>query len=156
LSFELCLIGRSAGFGRKVVREIRRLQSEGWPVRWLKHVDDETLHRAYLDCRFTVYPSLAEGFGLPIMESLWYGKPCVCGGNGALGEAARGGGCLIVDQTSDDSLADGINALLLDQPLYLRLCQEARGRQFRSWSDYTDKLLAYVQPPRVSSVAVSI
>ncbi|HWY50798.1 MAG TPA: glycosyltransferase [Chthoniobacterales bacterium] len=156
LSFELCLIGRSAGFGRKVVREIGRLQSEGWPVRWLKHVDDETLHRAYLDCRFTVYPSLAEGFGLPIMESLWHGKPCVCGGNGALGEAARGGGCLIVDQTSDDSLADGINALLLDQPLYLRLCQEARGRQFRSWSDYTDKLLAYVQPPRVSSVAVSI
>jgi glycosyltransferase involved in cell wall biosynthesis len=156
LSFELCLIGRSTGFGRKVVREIRRLESEGWPVRWLKHVDDETLHRAYLDCRFTVYPSLAEGFGLPIMESLWYGKPCVCGGNGALGEAARGGGCLIVDQTSDDSLADGIKALLLDQPLYLRLCQEARGRQFRSWSDYTDKLLAYVQPPRVSSVAVSL
>ena len=156
LSFELCLIGRSTGFGWKVVREIRRLQSEGWPVRWLKHVDDETLHRAYLDCRFTVYPSLAEGFGLPIMESLWYGKPCVCGGNGALGETARGGGCLMVDQTSDDSLADGIKGLLLDRPLYLRLCQEARGRQFRSWSDYTDKLLAYVQPPRVSSVAVSL
>jgi glycosyltransferase involved in cell wall biosynthesis len=156
LSFELCLIGRSTGFGWKVVREIRRLQSEGWPVRWLKHVDDETLHGAYLDCRFTVYPSLAEGFGLPIMESLWYGKPCLCGGNGALGEAARGGGCLIVDQTSDDSLADGIKRLLLDQPLYLRLCQEARARQFRSWSDYTDKLLAYVQPARLSSVAVSL
>jgi glycosyltransferase involved in cell wall biosynthesis len=156
LSFELCLIGRSTGFGWKVAKEIRRLQSEDWPVRWLKHVDDETLHRAYLDCRFTVYPSLAEGFGLPIMESLWYGKPCVCGGNGALGEAARGGGCLIVDQTSDDSLADGIKRLLLDRPLYLRLCQEARGRQFRSWSDYADKLLAYVQPPRVSSVAVSL
>lgn len=156
LSFELCLIGRSTGFGWKVVRKIRRLQSEDWPVRWLKHVDDETLLRAYRECRFTVYPSLMEGYGLPIVESLLHGKPCVCGDNGALGEVARGGGCLIVDQTNDDSLADGIKRLLLDQQLYLRLCQEARGRQFRSWSDYMDKLLAYVKPPRVSSIAVSL
>jgi glycosyltransferase involved in cell wall biosynthesis len=117
-------------------------------VRWLQHVDDVTLLRAYRECRFTVYPSLMEGFGLPIAESLWHGKPCVCGGNGALGEVARGGGCLIVDQTSPEALADGIKTLLQDRQLYSRLTDEARARKFRSWSDYIEKLLMHLRPHR--------
>ena len=64
--------------------------------------------RAYRECLFTVYPSLMEGFGLPILESLWHGKPCVCGGNSARLEVARGGGCLTVDQTSENAIAAGI------------------------------------------------
>jgi glycosyltransferase involved in cell wall biosynthesis len=86
-----------------------------------------------------------EGFGLPIAESLIHGKPCICGGNGALGEVARSGGCLIVDQTNSDAIADGIKTLLLDQQCYSRLCAEACAREFRSWSDYTDKLLEHLQ-----------
>jgi len=144
LEFDLELIGRSTGaFGGNVEAELRKLRRR--PVRWLKQVNDDVLSRAYQSCRFTVYPSLMEGFGLPIAESLLYGKPCVCGGNGALGEVARGGGCLIVDQKSPEAVADGIKTLLLDQQLYSRLCAEARARKFRSWSDYTNKLLAHVQ-----------
>jgi len=45
------------------------------------------LHQAYRECLFTVYLPHG-GFGLPISKS-WHGKPCVCGGNGALGEVAR-------------------------------------------------------------------
>ena len=127
------------------MRQIWNLRLGGRPLRWLRHVDDETLLREYRDCRFTVYPSLMEGFGLPIAESLWHGKPVVCGGNGALGEIARGGGCLIVDQTSVDALAEAIKSLLLDNELYSRLCAEARARKFRSWSDYIAKLLQHLQ-----------
>jgi len=86
-----------------------------------------------------------EGFGLPIAESLIHGKPCICGGNGALGEVARGGGCLIIDQTSSETLAGGIKTLLSDRQFYSRLCDEARSRKFRSWSDYMDKLLVHLQ-----------
>jgi glycosyltransferase involved in cell wall biosynthesis len=96
LEFDLQLIGRSTGsFGGKVTTELRRRRRSGRPVCWLKQVNDDVLDRAYQACRFTVYPSLMEGFGLPIAESLIHGKPCICGGNGALGEVARGGGCLI-------------------------------------------------------------
>jgi glycosyltransferase involved in cell wall biosynthesis len=117
-------------------------------------VNDETLHEVYRSCRFTVYPSLFEGFGLPIAESLWHGKPVVCGGNGALGEVACGGGCLIVDQTSAEALADGIKKLLVDRPLYARLRDEARARKFRSWADYTNKLLAHLQTtPRAEAAS---
>jgi glycosyltransferase involved in cell wall biosynthesis len=146
IQFDLQLIGRADDiFGGRVTRQIRRLQKNRYPVQWLQHVPEGILHRAYRECRFTVYPSLGEGFGLPILESLWHGKPCVCGGNGALGEAALGGGCLIVDQTSRGAFAAGIEKLLSDQETYQRLCREARARTFRSWSDYIDRLLGHLQ-----------
>lgn len=145
LDFELKLVGAWAG-NWSVLFKIRALRAKGRPLAWLKHVNDQTLHALYRECAFTVYPSLMEGFGLPIAESLWHGKPCVCGGNGALGEVARGGGCLIVDQTSSTALAEGIKSLLLDRQLYSRLSDEARARKFRSWSDYIDKFLTYLKP----------
>jgi glycosyltransferase involved in cell wall biosynthesis len=136
-----------------VLLKIRALRARGRPLTWLKHVDDQTLHTLYRQCAFTVYPSLMEGFGLPIAESLWHGKPCVCGGNGALGEVARGGGCLIVDQTSTAALSEGIKTLLSDRQLYSRLSNEARARKFRSWSDYIDKFLMHLKPTRDVNVA---
>jgi len=152
--FELQLVGRTTDYyAPKMLPVVWRLQRRGRPLRWLRHVNDKTLHEVYRSCRFTVYPSLFEGFGLPIAESLWHGKPCICGGNGALGEVARGGGCLIVDQTSEDALAAGIKNLLTDQQTYSRLCTEARARKFRSWSDYIEKLLEHLQvPPGSASV----
>ena len=143
VDFELKLVGAWA-LNFPVLRKIRALQANGRPLVWLKHVDDQTLHALYRECAFTVYPSLMEGFGLPIAESLWHGKPCICGGNGALGEVARGGGCLIVDQTKTAALGDGIKALLSDRQLYSRLSAEARTRKFRSWSDYMDKFLMHL------------
>lgn len=159
VAFELELIGRSTGdFGGKVVSELRRLQRVGLNVRWSKQVNDQTLRDAYSKCRFTVYPSLMEGFGLPILESLSHGKPVICGGNGALGEVARGGGCLIVDQTDEEALAGGMKEMLIDQAIYERLCSEARARRFRSWADYLDKLLAHlhcISPEKIPSTAVA-
>ena len=148
-TFELHLIGRNVGAPlNKIVRQIWKLKMRGRSLRWLRHVDDQTLLCAYRDCRFTVYPSIMEGFGLPIVESLEHGKPCVCGGNGALGEVSRGGGCLIVDQTSEDALAAGIKKLLTESDTYECLSTEARARKFRSWSDYTERLLEYLQCTR--------
>jgi len=144
--FELQLVGRTTDYyAPKMLPAVWRLQRRGRPLRWLRHVNDETLHDVYRSCRFTVYPSLFEGFGLPIAESLWHRRPVVCGGNGALGEVAQGGGCLIVDQTNADALAAGMKKLLSDQEAYARLCAEARARRFRSWSEYIEKLLKHLQ-----------
>ncbi len=148
IRFELQLVGRTTHHSApKMIAKLWQLRRRGRPLRWLRHISDDALRDVYKSCRFTVYPSLMEGFGLPIAESLWHGKPVVCGGNGALGEVAAGGGCLIVDQTSADALADGISTLLSDQQLYSRLCAEARSRKFRSWADYTAKLLTHLEKP---------
>jgi glycosyltransferase involved in cell wall biosynthesis len=128
----------------KILRQIRRLAREGRPVRWLRHVSDAELAEAYRNCVFTVFPSRMEGFGLPILESLWHGRPVICGSNGALGEVSAGGGCLHVYQNDPRDLALGIKMLLDDQDLYNRLQAESRVRRFRTWADYSTDLLATI------------
>ena len=138
--FEIILIGRTtAHFGERVQTEIRRLQKAGWKVDWRRHVDDQTLVAAYDESFFTVFPSLVEGFGLPIIESLRRGRPCLCGSNGALGEVAMSGGCLTVNQTDRGALAQGIRRLLTDNVLYERLAAEAHSRHFDTWEQYLAK-----------------
>ena len=58
---------------------------------WVNSPSDSDLQKLYEESTFTVYPSIEEGFGLPILESLWNGKPCICSGGSAMGEVARGG-----------------------------------------------------------------
>lgn len=141
--FELILIGRTTpGHGPLVVDAIRRLADAGRPVRWLRHVNDATLEECYRNALFTVFPSLAEGFGLPVIESLWHGRPCICGANGALGETAAGGGCLHVDQTQPATLAAAMRRLLDDRAFRLRLVEEARIRAFDTWEAYAGIVLS--------------
>jgi glycosyltransferase involved in cell wall biosynthesis len=145
--FELVLIGRTtAQWGGQVLAALQELQAAGRPVHWLRHVDDRTLQAAYASCEFTVFPSLVEGFGLPILESLWHGRPCICGRNGALGEVAADGGCLLVDQTNAAALADGIEWLLADTVLYAKLHAEAEHRLFDNWERYAARLLLVLRP----------
>lgn len=140
--FELILIGRTtAQWGDQVLATLAELRAAHHPIRWLRHVDDATLRQAYEACAFTVFPSLIEGFGLPILESLWYGRPCVCGRDGAIGEVAAGGGCLTIDQTDPAALASALEALLTDPSLYSRLCDEARSRPFGTWANLATTLL---------------
>ncbi len=147
LDFELVLIGRTtAQWGGRVLTAIEALQAAGRPVRWLRHVDDITLAGAYQDCAFTVFPSLVEGFGLPILESVWHGRPCVCGGAGAIGEAAAGGGCLLVDQGAAASLASGIERLLTEPGLAQSLYGQAIARSFETWETLAERLLPALNP----------
>jgi glycosyltransferase involved in cell wall biosynthesis len=137
-TFFLDLIGIEDSWSdtRKILRQLRALAAKGRPVRWRQHISDDELTEAYRACSFTVFPSRLEGFGLPIVESLWHGRPVVCGRNGAIGEVAEGGGCLLVDQNNADELAQSISALLHDPALYQRLYEETRQRVFRTWADY--------------------
>ena len=54
----------------------------------LKDIDDENLSWLYRNCLFTVYPSLYEGWGLPVAESLCYGKFCIASNLSSIPEIA--------------------------------------------------------------------
>jgi glycosyltransferase involved in cell wall biosynthesis len=138
IAFELRLIGCLAypGAAREILNRVRALQSAGRRIQWQAHVSEGDLRAAYRECSFTVFPSLLEGFGLPIIESLWYGRPVVCGKNGALGEVADGGGCEPVETEDVASIAEGLRFLLTDEARYQHLCDEISQRPFRTWKDY--------------------
>jgi len=142
LEFNLRLIGCKAypDTAWRVGRRVRRLKKKGRPIQWYLHVPENALYDAYRESSFTVFPSLLEGFGLPIAESLWHGRPVVCGNNGALGEISRGGGCAIADTSSVESMADEIRRLLTDEAHYEILYLQAQFRRYRDWAAYWQEL----------------
>jgi glycosyltransferase involved in cell wall biosynthesis len=148
LRFELQLIGCLAypDTAWHIWRRMRSLRRAGRPIDWRASVSEGELHQAYAESSFTAFPSVLEGFGLPIIESLWHGRPVVCGGNGALGETAAGGGCEMVETQSVESLADGLRQLLTSESRYSELCGEALTRKFRTWEDYRKDLEILLNP----------
>lgn len=149
--FSLHLIGLAQpATGAAALARIRALQDAGRPLRYDGPVSEAALAAAYAACTFTVYPSQVEGFGLPVIESLVHGKPCICSARGALGESARGGGCVALDTVDAPSLATSIQRLM-DSPAELgALAEAARRRRFRTWRDYAHDLTTWVTelPPR--------
>lgn len=146
LAFELRLVGLAqAETGRTVVAEIRRLQQRGRALRYDGPLDERALNAAYHECAFTVYPSLMEGFGLPVLESVGYGKPCVCSAHGALGEAARAGGCLALDRVDPSSLADAMRSLLSHPARRQALAEAALVRPIRTWESHATELLEWMR-----------
>jgi len=149
LKFTIELVGQAdPSWSPQIIKIIECLQKKGRPIKWLQHVDQETLEIKYARCLFTVYPSLYEGFGLPILESLIRGKPCICGMNGALGEVSKGGGCYnITNQEDINELTNAIRKLLTNKSFLEKLIREATLRKFDNWRGYSHNLLSFFNSP---------
>lgn len=144
--FELRVIGHvNAETGGAALARLRALQTAGRPLRYDGPATDEQISTAYAECGFTVYPSIAEGFGLPVIESLARGKPCICSGKGALGEITRGGGCVALQSLDASAVAAGIAGLLQAPAALATLSREAARRSFKSWADYTLELTTWMR-----------
>jgi len=107
----------------------------------LRSLSDAELQQAYRSCLFTVFPSLSEGWGLPIAESLAHGKFCVASDHTSIPEA---GGELIdyFDPLNEDDALAKIERPLID-PGYLA-AREAQLRaeyRVRTWGDCVRALI---------------
>ncbi len=144
LRFELRLIGLAhPQTGRVALDKIRSLQAAAFPLRYDGPVDDATLAAAYAASTFTVYPSLMEGFGLPVQESLAHGKPCICSAHGAIGESAHDGGCIALERVDAPHLATAISTWL-NQPTALETARQAALRRtFKTWTTQADELATW-------------
>ena len=81
---------------------------------------DDVLAAAYAHTKAMVYPSLYEGFGLPILEAMTAGCPVICGNTSSLPEVA-GDAALYFDPTSAEDLATRIQFLIEDNNVTERL-----------------------------------
>ena len=155
ISFELNLIGCEdvAGESKAIQARICILQDAGYPVTWMGHVSDETLHEAYRKCSFTVFPSLREGLGLPILESLWHSRAVITGKDGPMAEIGSGHGCLTAEMHSAESLAEAMKSLLTHPEMNLRMSREAYERPLKTWNDYGKELLPVLQSRRGGDIA---
>ena len=99
---ELALVGRPGHGGDEIAA-----RTGG---RWLGHVDDAQLADLYRAAAVTAYPSLYEGFGLPLLEAMACGCPVVASRRGALPEVA--GDAAILTEPAPGAIAEGLRAAL--------------------------------------------
>ncbi len=84
------------------------------------YVADEDRLALLWGARLLAYPSLAEGFGLPVLEAFAAGVPVLTSRASSLPEVA-GEAALLVDPLDEDAIAEGISRLLGDEDLRGRL-----------------------------------
>ncbi len=124
---ELVLVhaGPYGWLGDDVERMAEKLRGAG-AVRFIGYVPPADLPVLYSLARFMVYPSLFEGFGLPVLEAMACGCPVVASGIDALEEVA-GPAAVFVDPYCVDAIADGLARVWRDPEE--RMVLKQRGRQ---------------------------
>ena len=142
LALKLDLVGASHIAGADIANRVRSAAARLPGLRWHEQVEYSNLQALYGQCDFTVYPSILEGFGLPVLESLWQGRPCICADFGVMAENAIGGGCLTTDTHNPEALASAILSLVDSPGLRHQLTVEALERPLKTWGEYADEILA--------------
>jgi len=126
------IVGQRGWRYEEVLREAARPSLRG-RVDLLGYVPEERLPDLYAHALALVYPSLYEGFGLPVVESMACGTPVLTSRSSSLAEIGEGA-ALLADPSDEKALADGLFALATDEALRqgLRARGLERARAF-SW-----------------------
>jgi glycosyltransferase involved in cell wall biosynthesis len=135
LELELHLVGRlNPHFGTPLANRIAELM-DYWPgLRYHSKMGDAALADLLRSARATAFASIAEGCGLPLLESLWLGVPCACSDIAPLLENAAGGGCAVVKGNDLQGWKVGLRSLLTDDAFHDRLVGEALSRPLPTWA----------------------
>jgi glycosyltransferase involved in cell wall biosynthesis len=128
------------GFETQFEASLRRQAGER--VRFLGWLDDAALDGLYRAATCFVLPSLAEGFGLPVLEAMTRGIPVACSRTSSLPEVA-GEAALYFDPLDTGAIAGALASLLADDELRARLSAAGleRARRF-SWEAAAEGTLA--------------
>jgi glycosyltransferase involved in cell wall biosynthesis len=138
--FSLVLVGGRSWNDERFNQELAHARARNRPVETVTTMSDHMLWAAYRIARCVAFPSLNEGFGLPVAEALACGTPVVTSGYGSMAEIAAGGGALLVDPRDDRSIAAGLRTVLTDDDAHRRLSAEARARTPRTWEQYAGEV----------------
>jgi glycosyltransferase involved in cell wall biosynthesis len=134
---DLVIAGRRGWLYHEIFATAERLELQN-RVHFLDFVDDADLPALYNLASAFVYPSLYEGFGLPVAEALACGTPVVTSAVASLPEVA-GDAAILVDPLDTTSIAEGIRQALA-QAERLRQAGPAQGRRF-GWQPSAQALL---------------
>jgi glycosyltransferase involved in cell wall biosynthesis len=110
-------------------------------VVFLGYVPDEDLPALYQRADCFVFPSIYEGFGIPILEAMACGTPVITSSVSAMPEVA-GGAALNVDPYNVDDMVNAMNKICFDHTLRMRMVEQGykRATEF-SWGNAAEQTL---------------
>ena len=131
----LLLVGKKGHLIDDLLTELDNCRYLDGKIRWLQRVTDTALAWLYRHSLFTVYPSLYEGWGLPVAESLAFGKYCIAANSGALPEV--GGAFLDYHDPLDLPFALDLVTRAIVDPAYVAVKEAEIARAYRplSWQE---------------------
>ncbi len=140
----LVIAGRKGWLYDHVFQQVERLGLET-EVIFPGYVPQNDLPALLSGARLFVFPSLYEGFGLPVLEAMACGTPVLCSNVSSLPEVA-GNAALLVDPLDVESMAEAMNRLLQDEGLRAQLVERGlrQVRQF-SWDRCARETLAVLE-----------
>jgi len=136
----LVVVGRAGWNCDEVVAELTAMEAAGY-ARWLKYLPDLEVRSLMQSAQALVFPSLYEGFGLPVVEAFAAGLPVITSNTTSLPEVA-GDAALQVDPESTESIADGMRQGMENRDLVRQMRErgQTRAREL-NWSACTKKTL---------------
>lgn len=149
--FSLLFLGGNSWHSEPFFERLGELRSKGRMVDSLSAAPDDVVSSAYRAAACSVFVSLHEGFGLPVVESLAHATPVITSCYGTMAHNARRGGCLLVDPRDPHQVADAISRVINHDDLRRKLSSEAAAVPARSWDTYAREawdFLVHGRPPR--------
>jgi len=125
-AFPLILAGGKGWKEEAILARLKQIKPPGRVVL-TGYVAHQELLALYASCAVFVYPSLYEGFGLPILEAMAAGAPVITSNTSAMPEVA-GDAALLIDPNSVDELAAAMQRILEDRHLAAALSAHGRER----------------------------
>lgn len=143
IEFTVHLVGRvNPHFGRAIERRVRALALRQPQLRYHGALTDDAVNQLAEQCLAGVFPSRAEGNGLPAIEALWRGLPCVCSDIPALREHAEGGGCLVLPDGDVAAWTEGLRRVVTEPRFAEELARGALNRPLPTWRESAEAVLA--------------
>jgi glycosyltransferase involved in cell wall biosynthesis len=146
VDWKLVLAGSPTGFGADaILREIDASRSRG-RIEVAGYVTDDELERLYGRASVFAFPSLDEGFGMPVLDAMARGIPVVTSNRSALPEVG-GDAALLVNPEATEAIAAALNRLIHDECLRAGLSAKGRAHIDRfswtraveaTWKTYTE------------------
>jgi len=133
--FPLVLVGKSTAYCNEIIKYIETENLNN--VLILHNVSNEDLPAIYRMANAFVYPSLVEGFGIPVLEALASKVPVVTSKGGAM-EEAGGAGAIYVNPENTEELAQAIQKILEDTITRESLIHEGE----KHFKKFTDEVIA--------------
>ncbi|MDR2675833.1 MAG: glycosyltransferase [Opitutaceae bacterium] len=136
LCFELHIAGRvNPRFGGGIERKLLAMRKTHPKINYHRAPGDVALLGLLRAARAVVFPTLAEGCGLPPLEALRLGVPCVCSDLPVLRESAAGGGCLMAAPGDHAAWTAALRRVLTDDACHAALRAQAAARRLPAWAD---------------------
>lgn len=112
-TYPLVVAGGKGWNSEDIHAELTSAEAEGW-LRYLSFIDQRWLPALYAGARLMAYPSLYEGFGLPIVEAMASGTPVLTSNASCMPEVA-GGAAYLVNSRDVDDIRHGLEHCLSDE-----------------------------------------